>query len=121
MCPGLLAAGHHRPDPIAGLKALHLLLPHQIAPWEAVLVEARALITAAPHGLDDLGGCPPAFQGVELADTGGIQGMGLGNAQPLTAVLGATTTAHGDRQASGFHGAKQRPARGVDSSGVPQW
>ena len=120
MGTGLLTGGYYRTHHVAGLKAVHLLLPHQKAAWEAVLCQSRALIAATPHRLDRQCRHCPVMQLLESTHAGGIQGMRFGDVEALPVVFGTTTAGYCHRQAGGVERGEQRPARGIDRTGIAQ-
>lgn len=118
MHAGLFPCGHLGAHPIAGLDALDALVAHEIAAWEAVVERARAAVSPAPTGLDRQHRTIPATDLIDSADTGGIEGMGLGEVQARAVELGASARAGFDRQAGRFQRREQRPARRIDGGGI---
>lgn len=79
MHPGLLAGGHARDHPVAGLKAFDAFVAGEIAPWKTVAIDSGPLITAAARGFDLQRGLLPTAKRINLAHTGGVPGVGFRN------------------------------------------
>ena len=115
-----LASGDHGPDQIAGPETLDRLRPHQGAAREAIGGEPSPLVAAPACGFDDQGRQAPAGDSFDVADTQGVQGVGLGYLEPGPVPLGPTSAAGGHRQANGLEGIEQGPAGGIDGGGIFQ-
>ena len=118
---GFFAFGHDGFNQIARLKAVHGFFAHQVAPWKAEGVQARALVTAPAHGFDGQGmflGPLPVRDGIHLAHANRIQCMCFWHAKCGAIEFGAATRSQLQSQTGGFQCVGQRPAGRIHGGGV---
>jgi hypothetical protein len=109
-----------RSHPVARLDAPDLLLTHEIAAWEATLVNVGATVASTAHRLDGHRLEPARIHPCQVSHPQGVQGMGFGEAEarPVPARASPAPAAYGQPQFLKL--AHQCETRRVDCCGVPQ-
>lgn len=86
---GLQAARHHGANMVSGREAEGALGAHEVSAREAVAVESCSTVAAAPGRLEVERRHLSADEAGGRSDDGGVEGVGLGDAETRTVPLGA--------------------------------
>ena len=98
------AKGYRGANHVPGGKPMHALVAHQVAPWKAKFIQARALVAASACAFERQCGFVPVCDVGDRAYAGGVECMCLGYVQACAVELGLPSTGGHYRQAGGFQG-----------------